>query len=225
MINQGRDNQALHYIPAQHSTVDIAVGLSLVDRALKRSFDLLLSTSGLLLFGWLILLTYLVATIDTRQNGLFMQTRIGRYGKRFRVMKIRTMRNLAHIQTTVTTQNDPRITLIGHFLRRTKLDELPQLINVLVGQMSFVGPRPDVPGFADHLEGEDRIVLSVRPGITGPASLVYRNEEQLLAAQYDPELFNRTVLFPEKVRVNRDYVRNYRFSKDIEYIFRTVLGR
>jgi lipopolysaccharide/colanic/teichoic acid biosynthesis glycosyltransferase len=110
-------------------------------------------------------------------------------------------------------------------LRCFKLDELPQLWNVLKGDMSFVGPRPDVSGFADELIGEDRIVLSVRPGITGPATLAFREEESLLQAQADPETYNREVLFPEKVRINKKYVTEYRFQDDLLLILRTVLSR
>jgi len=124
--------------------------------------------------------------------------------------------------TTVTKRGDPRITRLGAFFRRTKIDELPQLWNVLIGQMSFVGPRPDVPGFADKLTGNEREVLKLRPGITGPATLKYRNEEELLAAQSDPEKYNREVIFPDKVRINLDYMRNWSLRKDISYIWQTV---
>lgn len=135
------------------------------------------------------------------------------------------MKNLPGINTNVTTDKDPRITRLGRFFRKTKIDELPQLINVFLGQMSFVGPRPDVPGFADKLTGDDRIILTVRPGITGPATLKFRDEEKLLAAQSDPERYNREVIYPEKVRLNREYVENYSFWQDIKYIFQTILGK
>lgn len=134
------------------------------------------------------------------------------------------MRNVPSINTTVTALNDPRITPLGHFLRKTKIDELPQLINVFLGHMSFVGPRPDVAGFADKLTGEDRIILWVRPGITGPATLKYRKEEEFLAGQDDPERYNDEVIFPDKVRLNREYVANYSFWKDIKYIYQTIFG-
>ena len=120
---------------------------------------------------------------------------------------------------------DARVTPAGRFFRRSKIDELPQLFNVLAGSMSFVGPRPDTPGFADALEGEDRIVLAVRPGITGPATLKYRNEESLLAAQPDPERFNREVIYPDKVRLNRRYVECYRFSEDLRLLALTFFTR
>ena len=134
------------------------------------------------------------------------------------------MRSSDTVSTVVTTSTDPRITPLGRFWRRTKIDELPQLFNVLIGNMSFVGPRPDVPGFADLLEGEDRVILSVRPGITGPATLKYRNEESLLASVDDPEAYNREVIFPDKVRINREYIENWSFWRDMRYIFTTIFG-
>lgn len=200
-------------------------GLSLLQITLKRSFDIFFSALGLVCFFWLIILAYLVALIDTRKSGLFLQVRVGRNGKPFKVVKIRTMRDIAAIDTVVTTSHDPRITTLGRLFRKTKIDELPQLINVLLGQMSFVGPRPDVPGFADKLTGSDRIILSIRPGITGPATLKYRNEEEMLAEQPNPEQYNQDVIFPDKVRINREYIENYRFSNDIKYIIQTVLGK
>lgn len=192
--------------------------------ALKRGFDLGGAVVGLALTFWLIGLAWVVAFLDTRANGFFLQERIGRGGQRFRVIKLRTMRVDPSVNTNVTTARDARITPIGRFLRCAKLDELPQLINVLKGDMSFVGPRPDVPGFADALDGDDRIILSVRPGITGPATLSYRDEEALLARQDDPEHYNREVIFPEKVRLNREYVENWSFRRDLQYIWRTVVG-
>lgn len=179
---------------------------------------------GLVLTSWLILLAYVAASIDTGKSGFFRQERVGRNGRLFKTIKVRTMRDVASIDTTVTTAGDPRITSLGRFFRRTKIDELPQLINVFFGQMSFVGPRPDVPGFADILTGEDRIVLTIRPGITGPATLRYRNEEELLAAQPEPEKYNREVIFPDKVRINRAYIENYSFWTDIKYILMTIFG-
>jgi lipopolysaccharide/colanic/teichoic acid biosynthesis glycosyltransferase len=171
------------------------------------------------------LLAALLARIDTKLSGFFTQTRVGKDGRLFRVIKIRTMRNVPGIGTSVTTSSDPRITRIGGLFRRTKIDELPQLINVFLGHMSFVGPRPDVPGFADRLKGDDRIVLSIRPGITGPATLKYRDEEALLYAQPNPEQYNAKVLFPDKVRINREYIQNYRFLSDLKYILQTVVGK
>jgi lipopolysaccharide/colanic/teichoic acid biosynthesis glycosyltransferase len=199
--------------------------LSPRDRVLKRAFDLLLSLAGLLALGWLIAIAYLLAAVDTRKSGFFIQTRVGRHGRMFGLVKIRTMKDHREIATSVTTSRDPRITPLGRLLRRTKIDELPQLWNVLVGDMSFVGPRPDVPGFADRLAGEDRVVLMVRPGITGPATLKYRGEEELLARQSDPERYNREVVFPDKTRWNRWYVENYSFRRDLALVWMTVTGR
>jgi len=199
--------------------------LSRRQRFAKRTFDLGLALVGLLLGWWVILLAYVAATIDTRRQGFFTQRRVGRHGRLFRVIKIRTMRDVPGVDTDVTTDRDPRITRLGRFFRRTKIDELPQLLNILLGQMSFVGPRPDVPGFADTLKGEDRIVLGVRPGITGPATLKYRDEERLLSSQADPQRYNREVIYPDKVRINRQYVRDYRFADDLRYLWQTLLGR
>lgn len=199
-------------------------GLSRRQQVLKRSFDVLGAAGGLLLTFWLIALAWLLATLDTRQNGFFIQERVGQHGRRFRVVKIRTMRPAAGVTTTVTTGRDPRITPVGRFLRRTKIDELPQLFNVLLGQMSFVGPRPDVPGFADRLEGEERAMLSLKPGITGPATLAYRDEEELLTEQADPERYNREVIWPDKVRLNLEYIRRWSLLGDIRYIWQTVVG-
>lgn len=198
-------------------------GLSIGQAALKRGFDLFGAAVGLVLTWWLILLAWTAATIDTRRNGFFVQERVGRHGRPFWVVKIRTMREVPGLDTTVTRSGDTRITRVGAFFRRLKIDELPQLWNVLVGDMSFVGPRPDVPGFADRLEGEDRVMLSVRPGITGPATLKYRDEEALLAGVDDPERYNREVIWPNKVRINREYIRDWRLRDDLKYIWRTVV--
>lgn len=192
------------------------------DRLLKRAFDLAGASVGLVLTGWLIAVAWLAATVDTGRNGFFRQKRVGRNGRVFRVIKLRTMRDEPERTSTATAKNDPRITRLGRFLRRSKIDELPQLLNVLVGDMSLVGPRPDVPGFADRLTGEDRIVLDVRPGITGPATLAYRDEESLLASQDDPEAYSRDVLYPEKVRLNREYVQSWSLAADLRLLARTV---
>ena len=191
---------------------------------LKRSFDVVMSAAGILLTSWIIALAWVLATIDTRANGFFIQQRVGRHGQVFKAVKIRTMRSSDSISTVVTTSTDPRITPLGRFWRKSKIDELPQLFNVLIGNMSFVGPRPDVPGFADLLQGEDRIILAVRPGITGPATLKYRDEETLLAAVDDPEAYNRDVIFPDKVKINREYVEQWSFLRDLRYIVATIFG-
>lgn len=198
-------------------------GLTPFQALQKRFFDLFLAFSGLVFLWWLILLAWLAAGVDTRSNGFFTQRRVGKGGRIFTVVKIKTMRPSASFNTTVTRSGDPRITRLGTFLRRTKIDELPQLWNVLVGDMSFVGPRPDVPGFADQLQGQERAMLSIRPGITGPATLKYRNEETLLAGVDDPEAYNRDVIWPDKVRLNLEYIRNWSLMGDVRYIWRTVV--
>ena len=197
-------------------------GLSTVQAVVKRSFDFVVALFGLLVTWWLIFLAWIAASIDTRSNGFFIQKRVGRNGTIFKVVKIKTMRPVDSFDTTVTRRGDPRITPLGVFFRRTKIDELPQLWNVLVGHMSFVGPRPDVPGFADALQGEERAMLSIRPGITGPATLKYRNEEELLATQDAPEAYNHDVIWPDKVQINLEYIRNWSLRRDIHYILATV---
>lgn len=190
----------------------------------KRLFDIFLSLLGILLTFWIILIAVMVASIETKSLGIFIQQRVGRYGKLFRVFKIKTMRPIKSIEGTITTTHDPRITKSGKFFRETKIDELPQLFNVLFGTMSFVGPRPDVAGYADKLEGEDRVILTIRPGITGPASLKYKNEEQILSNVSNPQEYNDKVIWVDKVRINRAYIRDWSFKKDIEYIIKTVTG-
>ena len=197
--------------------------LSLGEKFVKRAFDIAFALIGIILFGWIILIAYLLASFSTGQSGFFTQERIGRHGKIFKVIKIRTMLNDNSINTTITTADDPRITKTGHFFRKWKVDELPQLFNILVAHMSFVGPRPDTPGFADQLQGEDRIILNIRPGITGPATLKYRDEEFLLSKQPDPERYNLEIIFPDKVRINKKYIEQYGFWKDIQYILQTFI--
>lgn len=194
--------------------------LTPVQRAMKRTFDIVVAGSAIVLIWPLLLLLLGIARMDTGASGLFRQVRIGHGGRPFTINKIRTMRAVAG--TFVTVQGDVRVTPFGGWLRRWKLDELPQLWNVLVGEMSFVGPRPDVPGFADCLEGVDRVIWHLRPGITGPASLAYRHEERLLAEQVDPERYNREVIWPDKVRINREYAEFWRFRDDLRYIWLTL---
>ena len=198
--------------------------LRTTDKLQKRIFDIVLSVFGICMTWWLMLLAWLVASIETKSNGLFMQERIGKKGKPFFVLKIKTMKTIEDMVTTVTTSRDRRITTSGAFFRKIKIDELPQLFNVLFGSMSFVGPRPDVSGFADKLRGEDSIILTVCPGITGPASLKYKDEEALLSDQIDPEKYNAEVIWPDKVRINKDYINNWSLKKDIIYIIKTITG-
>jgi len=192
-------------------------------RCAKRAFDILFSLLGIVLTFWIILIAFIVASVETKSFGLFMQKRVGRYGKLFRVFKIKTMKSIHGLDTTITTANDMRITKSGKFFRESKIDELPQLFNVLFGSMSFVGPRPDVEGYADKLEGEDRLILTIRPGITGPASLKYKNEESILAKQSNPKEYNDKIIWVDKVAINLQYIRTWSFSKD-QYIIKTVIG-
>jgi len=198
--------------------------MSKFDSLIKRIFDFILSLIGLI-FTWpIILIAWIVATIETKSNGFFIQKRVGKDGKLFNVYKIKTMKQIPNINTTITTKNDMRITKSGAFFRKYKIDELPQLLNVLLGDMSFVGPRPDVPGYADKLEGDDRIVLSIRPGITGPATIKYKNEEDILANVDNPIEYNDKIIWPDKVKINKEYIKNWSLKKDIEYIIKTIKG-
>ena len=196
--------------------------MTTVERIQKRSFDLVVSALGLVVLWPVIAVSWIIAGRDTGASGFFRQTRVGQGGKPFKVVKLRTMRAVGG--TTVTTAGDARITPWGARFRRWKLDELPQLWNVLLGQMSFVGPRPDVPGYMDRLEGDDRRLLQLKPGITGPATLKYRNEEDLLAGQDDPEAFNDQVIWPDKVAINLAYLDNWSLGRDLGYIIETVRG-
>lgn len=174
--------------------------------AAKRAFDIggalvLLSVAAVPLA-----LAWLAAALETRSTGLFLHRRIGRHGVPFDVIKLRTMRTpRGSARRAVTTAATPGIGPVGRCLRATKLDELPQLLNVLAGQMSLVGPRPDVAGFADRLTGRDRVILRLRPGITGPATLAFADEERILARVSDPVAYNARVIWPAKVAINRDY--------------------
>ena len=154
---------------------------------------------------------------------IFTQKRIGRDGKLFTMYKFRSM-TVGHGGSSVSVAGESRITPLGAKLRKYKLDELPELWNVLIGDMSFVGPRPDVPGYADKLEGEDRLILKLRPGITGPASLKYKNEEEILAQVEDPQKYNDEVIYPDKVKINLEYYYHHSLMGDIKLIIQTVCG-
>lgn len=166
-----------------------------------------------MLFSPLLLLVYLLSSLNTRSSGLFIQKRVGQFGQIFKIYKIKTL----HPKTKA-------ISGWGKFLRKSKLDELPQLFNILIGDMSFVGPRPDIPGYYDLLEGEDRKILELKPGLTSEASIKYKNEEELLAQQKDPLEYNDTVLFPDKVKMNLDYFYQRSFLGDLGIIFKTIFG-
>ena len=215
---------------------------------LKFVFDKVVSLVGLIVLSPVLLIVALLIKWKMPGPILFRQQRVGRYGRIFTVYKFRTMTVKAEASvasrnseaTSIASQEQSRITPLGEKLRRYKLDELPELWNVLKGDMSFVGPRPDVPGYADQLQGEDREVLLLRPGITGPASLKYRNEEDILEAVDEAlqkgrsglpigittvQEYNDNVIYPDKVRLNRYYLHHYSFIKDIKMIVCTVLGK
>lgn len=151
----------------------------------------------------------------------FRQDRVGMDAKVFRIYKFRSMR-VNQSKISITLQNDARITPLGKFLRKTKIDEIPQLINILKGDMAIVGPRPDVPGYADKLQGEDRIILSVKPGLTGLDSITYPDEETLLSKQENPEEYYDRVLYPAKVAINVAYVKSRSCWGDWKIIFKTI---
>ena len=206
---------------------------------LKWIFDRLVSLVGLLvLWPVLVIVAILVKIKMPGGPAFFVQNRVGKDGKIFKCHKFRTM-TVKHNGSTVSVAGDSRITPLGAKLRHYKLDELPGLWDVLIGNMSFVGPRPDVPGYEDKLVGDDRDVLKLRPGITGPATLKYRLEDEMIS-EYVAEKqasgdrrpmqeiaveYNDNVIYPDKVRINCYYYRNYSFIKDIQMIFCTVLGK
>ena len=212
----------------------------------KWLFDRIVSLVGLL-FLWPVLLIVAILVKIKMPEGpvIFVQKRVGKGGKLFKCHKFRTMM-VEHHGSTISVAGDKRITPLGEKLRHYKLDELPGLYDVLIGNMSFVGPRPDVPGYADRLQGEDRDVLKLRPAITGPATMKYRREDEMLAdvrrlmsegrclpqeqidKMSDQEVavwYNDNVIFPDKVRINCYYYRHYSFIKDIQMIFCTVFGK
>ena len=191
----------------------------------KSIFDRIASLFGLLFLSPILLVVAILIRVKMPGGPVvFKQKRVGRHGKLFTMYKFRSM-TVSHSGSSVSVKGESRITPFGAKLRKYKLDELPELWNVLIGDMSFVGPRPDVPGYADKLEGDDRRMLLLKPGITGPASLKYRNEEELLAEQENPQKYNDEVLFPDKVRINIEYLDNWSFWNDIKIIVYTVLGK
>ena len=191
----------------------------------KYLFDRIMAFVGLIVLSPVLLVVWMLIRVKMPDGpAVFTQKRVGKDGKLFTMYKFRSM-SAHHSGSTVSVAGESRITPLGAKLRRYKLDELPELWNVLIGDMSFVGPRPDVPGYADKLEGDARRVLQLRPGITGPASLKYRDEEILLASQANPQEYNDNVIYPDKVRINLYYLDHYSFLADIKMIFATVLGK
>ena len=189
---------------------------------IKWILDRVAAFFGLLLI-WPLLVVVAVAIKIEMPDGpiFFRQKRIGQHGCLFTLVKFRTMK-VHNGGAYVSVAGDSRVTPLGAFLRKYKIDELPELWNVLIGDMSFVGPRPDVPGYADKLQGEDRRILELKPGITGPATLKYRNEEELLAMQSNPQTYNDEVIWPDKVRINLAYQREHTFLGDIKIILQTL---
>ncbi len=158
-----------------------------------------------------LLILFLVASLDTGFPGIFRQERIGRYGKIFIIYKFRTYHSVTHTKSAV-----------GNWMRKYKLDELPQLINILKGDMSLVGPRPDIPGYYDSLKGNDRLVLELKPGLTSEAGVKFRDEEKILSQQTNSLQYNDEVLFPEKVKMNIDYYHNLSFKNDLKILLKTL---
>lgn len=192
-------------------------------KASKRLFDLFFSIFGLFTLWPLGILIAICVKLSSKGPVFFKQERIGRFGKSFQCVKFRTMFSGSERFGTVTAASDSRITALGQFLRKYKLDELPQLWNVFTGKMSFVGPRPDVSGYADKLENEYAKILDLQPGITGPASIYFKYEEEILAAVKNGKEFNDTVIWPKKAYINLQYLNEWNFWKDVCYIFITII--
>lgn len=195
-----------------------------MNKWIKIYFDFFAAFFGLLFLSpVLLIIGLLIKWSDPNLPCLFIQERVGQYGKIFKMVKFRTM-TMDHKISSISVLDEHRITKIGKILRRYKLDELPELWNILIGDMSFVGPRPDVPGYADKLHGEARNILEMKPGITGPATLKYKNEEVLLSRFVNPQAYNDDVIFPDKVRINLNYYYNNNILDDLKMIFQTLVG-
>ncbi|MDG1934198.1 MAG: sugar transferase [Flavobacteriales bacterium] len=189
---------------------------------MKRLIDFIMSFTALILLSPFLLFISILVKISSNGSILFVQERVGKNGILFKMIKFRTMYEDHNDNNTISVKGDSRITKLGYFLRKYKIDELPELINVLFGDMSFVGPRPDVKGYADKLKGDHRKILKLRPGITGPASIKFINEELLLSQQKNPKYYNDNVIYPEKVRINLDYFYNNSIWIDFKIIFATI---
>lgn len=190
---------------------------------MKRLFDIIFSFLGLTVLSPLFLLLAVWIKLDSRGPVFYRQVRVGRHNRDFRIFKFRSMRVGSDKGSLVTIGGrDPRVTRSGYYIRKFKLDELPQLINVLIGDMSFVGPRPEVRKYVDMYTPEQLHVLDVLPGITDEASIAYRNENELLATAADPERFYIETVMPDKLRINLQYVQNHSFWGDIKLLFRTL---
>ena len=194
---------------------------------LKYVFDRVISLLGIIILFPLLLLIAIFVFVDNPSIPIiFKQVRIGQNGKRFIMYKFRTMNQSNEVskESYITVYGDKRISKIGKVLRQTKLDELPELVNILKSEMSFVGPRPDMPGYADKLTGESKKILKFKPGLTGPASLKYANEEKILSLQKNPVEYNDCVIYPDKVRINLNYIENWSFILDLKIIIFTIFS-
>jgi len=189
---------------------------------IKRLFDLIFAIFGLILLLPFFLAISILIKIDSKGSVFFIQDRVGQDTFLFKIIKFRTMIISEEIKSTISIKGDVRVTRVGEILRRYKIDELPELINILRGEMSFVGPRPDVPGYADKLNGDARNILKLRPGITSLASLKYSNEELLLSQQKNPIDYNNNIIYPDKVKMNLNYYKNHNLWIDIKIIFATI---
>ena len=190
---------------------------------IKYIFDRIFSLVLLLVLSPVILVIFVLHKIKMPKGDfLYRQVRVGKDAKLFRIYKIRTLTDDSELGGSVTIEGDERILPFGRWLRDSKVDTFLELINILIGDMSFVGPRPDVPGYADKLEGDDRVILKMRPGLTGPASIKYRHEDRILAQQDDPLKYNDEVIWPDKVKINKEYYKNWSVWKDIAILWKTV---
>ncbi|MDY3513626.1 sugar transferase [Riemerella anatipestifer] len=178
---------------------------------IKYTLARILAGGVIVVLSPLLLMLFILVSVDTFSYGIFVQDRVGQYGKLFRIYKFKTIRPVSR-----------EISNVGAFLRKTKLDELPQLFNILKGEMSFIGPRPDVPGYYDGLKGEDRKVLILKPGLLSEASLEYRNEEYLLNQKENPLKYNDEVIFPHKIKLNLEYLERVSFKEDIRVLLKAT---
>lgn len=185
---------------------------------IKRLFDITLAILLLIILSGVLLLVWVLSAIATRSNGIFLQKRVGQYGKLFTIIKFKTIRFVAAGERKTRTIIPP----VSAFFRKYKLDELPQLVNILAGQMSFVGPRPDLPGYYDALEGEERKILELKPGLTCEASIKYSDEEKFLSSVENPLQYNDEIIFPDKVKINLHYYYNRSFIADIKILCKTL---
>jgi len=181
---------------------------------IKRLFDFFMAIILITTLSWLILILLFFSAIATKSNGVFIQERVGKDGHLFNIYKIRSLK--------MNNKGEVKPSLFGKMLRKTKLDELPQLFNVLRGEMSIVGPRPDISGYYNKLQGENRLILNLKPGLTSLAAIKYMNEEYMLAMQQNPLKYNDEVIFPDKVKMNLEYYYNHSFLGDLKIIWKTI---